>query len=121
MASVRPMCLNAARSRSSLLAAMTASRRTANSQRSSVKVAARAPRAAATAWTGVAGPGAAAIAPARSIPAGEAANHFKAFPFISLDITMPNAETRYLLDWEPAHPGLLADLDDGHYFAATCV
>jgi len=33
-----------------------------------------------------------------------------------MDITMPNADTRRLLGWEPAHPGLIADLDDGHYF-----
>jgi nucleoside-diphosphate-sugar epimerase len=54
--------------------------------------------------------------PAVSIPAGQAADHFKAFPFITLDITMPNAATRELLDWQPAHPGLIADLEDGHYF-----
>jgi nucleoside-diphosphate-sugar epimerase len=54
--------------------------------------------------------------PAVSVPAGEAANHFKGFPFITMDITMPNADARHLLGWEPAHPGLIADLDDGHYF-----
>ncbi len=54
--------------------------------------------------------------PAASIPAGQAADHFKGFPFITMDITMPNADTRRLLGWEPAHPGLIADLDDGHYF-----
>jgi nucleoside-diphosphate-sugar epimerase len=54
--------------------------------------------------------------PAVSIPAGQAADHFKGFPFITLDITMPNADTRQLLGWEPVHPGLIADLDDGHYF-----
>jgi nucleoside-diphosphate-sugar epimerase len=54
--------------------------------------------------------------PAVSVPAGQAAGHFKAFPFITLDITMPNAATRELLDWQPAHPGLIADLEDGHYF-----
>jgi nucleoside-diphosphate-sugar epimerase len=54
--------------------------------------------------------------PAVSIPAEQAADHFKTFPFIALDITMPNAETRQLLDWEPAHPGLIADLEKGHYF-----
>ncbi len=54
--------------------------------------------------------------PAVSIPADEATEHFKGFPFITLDFTMPNANTRQLLDWAPAHPGLLADLDDGHYF-----
>jgi nucleoside-diphosphate-sugar epimerase len=55
--------------------------------------------------------------PAVSIPAEQAADHFKGFPFITLDITMPNAETRQLLDWEPVHPGLIADLEQGHYFA----
>jgi nucleoside-diphosphate-sugar epimerase len=54
--------------------------------------------------------------PAVSVPAADAADHFKGFPFITMDITMPNADTRQLLGWEPAHPGLIADLDDGHYF-----
>jgi len=54
--------------------------------------------------------------PAVSIPAGQAADHFKAFPFITLDITMPNEDTRQLLGWEPTHPGLIADLEAGHYF-----
>jgi len=54
--------------------------------------------------------------PAVSIPAEQAADHFKGFPFITLDITMPNAETRKLLGWEPVHPGLIADLEQGHYF-----
>jgi nucleoside-diphosphate-sugar epimerase len=54
--------------------------------------------------------------PAASIPAEQAASHFKGFPFITMDITMPNTETRHLLGWQPAHPGLIADLDQGHYF-----
>ncbi|MFR0359265.1 SDR family oxidoreductase [Streptomyces sediminimaris] len=54
--------------------------------------------------------------PAVSIPAEQAADHFKAFPFMTLDITMSNTDTRRLLDWEPAHPGLIADLEQGHYF-----
>ena len=54
--------------------------------------------------------------PAVSVPADQAADHFKGFPFITMDITMPNADTRRLLGWEPVHPGLIADLDDGHYF-----
>ncbi|MCQ8188307.1 SDR family oxidoreductase [Streptomyces rugosispiralis] len=54
--------------------------------------------------------------PAVSIPAERAADHFTGFPFITMDITMPNADTRRLLGWEPVHPGLIADLDDGHYF-----
>jgi nucleoside-diphosphate-sugar epimerase len=57
--------------------------------------------------------------PAVSIPAGQAAEHFKGFPFVTLDITMPSAETRQLLGWEPVHPGLIADLEHGHYFAAS--
>jgi nucleoside-diphosphate-sugar epimerase len=56
--------------------------------------------------------------PAVSIPAGQAGDHFKAFPFITMDITMPNEATRELLGWVPTHPGLITDLDEGHYFAA---
>jgi hypothetical protein len=29
---------------------------------------------------------------------------------------MPNAETRQLLGWEPVHPDLIADLEQGRYF-----
>jgi nucleoside-diphosphate-sugar epimerase len=54
--------------------------------------------------------------PTVSIPAEQAADHFKGFPFITMDITMPNAATRELLGWDPTHPGLIADLDQGHYF-----
>jgi nucleoside-diphosphate-sugar epimerase len=54
--------------------------------------------------------------PAVSIPAGQAADHFKGFPFITMDVTMPGAETRQSLGWEPTHPGLLADLEEDHYF-----
>lgn len=57
--------------------------------------------------------------PAVSIPAEQAAEHFKGFPFITLDITMPNADTRQLLDWQPVHPGLISDLEAGHYFTTS--
>ncbi|WP_225102343.1 SDR family oxidoreductase [Streptomyces sp. CoH27] len=57
--------------------------------------------------------------PAVSIPAEKAAEHFTGFPFAALDITMSNAATRQLLGWEPVHPGLIADLDNGHYFAGN--
>jgi len=45
--------------------------------------------------------------PAASVPV----EHFQEFPFIRLDITMPSAETRALLGWDPVHPGLIADLE----------
>jgi nucleoside-diphosphate-sugar epimerase len=57
--------------------------------------------------------------PAASIPAEQAAEHFKGFPFVTMDITMPNTDTRRLLGWEPTHPGLIADLDEGHYFGLS--
>jgi nucleoside-diphosphate-sugar epimerase len=57
--------------------------------------------------------------PAVSIPAGKAADHFKGFPFITMDVTMPGAQTRQLLGWQPARPGLLADLGEDHYFTAA--
>lgn len=37
---------------------------------------------------------------------------------VGLDIPASGARTRELLDWRPTHPGLLADLDLDHYFAA---
>jgi nucleoside-diphosphate-sugar epimerase len=57
--------------------------------------------------------------PAASVPAEQAAEHFAGFPFAGMDITMPNAATRELLGWEPKEPGLIADIDAGHYFATT--
>ena len=38
---------------------------------------------------------------------------------IGLDIPASSARTRQQLGWRPVEPGLLADLDEGHYFAAT--
>jgi nucleoside-diphosphate-sugar epimerase len=37
---------------------------------------------------------------------------------VTLDAPASNAITRKVLGWEPKQPGLLADLDNGHYFPA---
>ncbi|XBS67951.1 hypothetical protein ABK905_13660 [Acerihabitans sp. KWT182] len=37
---------------------------------------------------------------------------------VTLDLPASNFITRQTLGWEPAQPGLLADLDNGHYFPA---
>jgi hypothetical protein len=37
---------------------------------------------------------------------------------VTLDLPASNLITRETLGWEPAQPGLLADLDNGHYFPA---
>jgi len=37
-------------------------------------------------------------------------------PFMSLDARVSNTLTRELLDWQPTRPGLLEDLEKGHYF-----
>ncbi|GAA4177396.1 SDR family oxidoreductase [Gryllotalpicola koreensis] len=55
--------------------------------------------------------------PAASIPADTAAEHFAPFPFMGMDVTMPNEQTRALLDWDPTHLTLLEEIDSGHYFA----
>jgi nucleoside-diphosphate-sugar epimerase len=58
--------------------------------------------------------------PTASIPAEQAADHFKFFArFATMDLVMSNAPTRQLLGWEPVHPGLIADLEQGHYFTVA--
>ncbi len=55
--------------------------------------------------------------PAVSIPPGEAADYFGFLaPFVSLDNPISSKRTQELLGWQPAHPGLLDDLGQGHYF-----
>ncbi|MFI5874387.1 SDR family oxidoreductase [Streptomyces sp. NPDC051445] len=55
--------------------------------------------------------------PVTSIPAAEAGAHFGWLgDLVGRDIPASSAMTRKLLDWRPEHPGLIADLDEGHYF-----
>jgi len=56
--------------------------------------------------------------PTASITPEEAEAHFGFLAmFAGLDNPTSSAATQELLGWRPAHPGLLADLDEGHYFA----
>ena len=49
----------------------------------------------------------------------EAGEHFGFLALlIGLDIPASSARTRERLGWRPVEPGLLADLDEGHYFVA---
>lgn len=55
--------------------------------------------------------------PVVSIPADKAGDHFGWMAsFFGLDAQVSNSATRQLLGWNPVHPGLIADLDAGHYF-----
>ena len=55
--------------------------------------------------------------PVVSVPAGEASEHFGFLAgFLAADNPVSSALTRELLGWQPAHPGLIEDLDKGHYF-----
>ncbi|WP_027343222.1 SDR family oxidoreductase [Hamadaea tsunoensis] len=57
--------------------------------------------------------------PVAEIPAADAAAHFTWLAgFVGLDSPASSALTRKLLGWRPEQPGLLADLDQGHYFGA---
>lgn len=40
----------------------------------------------------------------------------RAAGFLTADNPVSSTLTRQLLDWEPAHPGLIDDLDKGRYF-----
>jgi len=56
--------------------------------------------------------------PAESITADQAFEHFGFLaPFVTLDNPTSSAITQRLLGWQPAHPGLIADLEENHYFA----
>jgi nucleoside-diphosphate-sugar epimerase len=56
--------------------------------------------------------------PAASISADGAASHFGFLAmFAAADNPASSELTRQRLGWEPTHPGLIADLDGGHYFA----
>lgn len=47
---------------------------------------------------------------------GEGAEHFGWLaPFVEMDTRASSQRTRALLGWEPDQPGLLADIDAGHY------
>ncbi len=56
--------------------------------------------------------------PAASVAPDDAATHFSFLGgFVGLDNPTSSARTRELLAWDPEHPGLIADVDAGHYFA----
>jgi nucleoside-diphosphate-sugar epimerase len=56
--------------------------------------------------------------PVVSISPDDAAGHFIWLAsFLGLDSPASGALTRRLLGWEPTHPGLIDDLDLGHYFS----
>ena len=55
--------------------------------------------------------------PVAAISPEDAAGHFAWLGgFIAIDSPASSALTRGLLGWQPAQPGLLDDLDKGHYF-----
>ncbi|MEU5906319.1 SDR family oxidoreductase [Micromonospora sp. NPDC047467] len=57
--------------------------------------------------------------PVRSISPDEANDYFGFLgQFAQMDNPTSSAITRELLGWTPAHPGLIADLHEGHYFRA---
>lgn len=55
--------------------------------------------------------------PVTSIPVDEVVDHFGWLgPIFAMDTPAASTTTQKLLDWQPTHVGLLADLDAGHYF-----
>ncbi|MEU8799738.1 SDR family oxidoreductase [Spirillospora sp. NPDC048819] len=58
--------------------------------------------------------------PVKGIAAEDAAGHFGWLgALVSADVPATSTATRALLGWRPRHAGLLADLDEGHYFQAA--
>jgi nucleoside-diphosphate-sugar epimerase len=55
--------------------------------------------------------------PVVSVAPDDAPGHFTWLAgFLGLDSPASSAQTRRLLGWEPTHPRLIDDLDEGHYF-----
>jgi nucleoside-diphosphate-sugar epimerase len=55
--------------------------------------------------------------PVVSIARDDAADHFGFLgAFFALDVPASSAITQERMGWSPVHPGLIADLDQGHYF-----
>jgi nucleoside-diphosphate-sugar epimerase len=55
--------------------------------------------------------------PVISVPPDRAGEHFGWLAsFLGVDAPASSALTRELLGWQPVHPGLIDDLDKGHYF-----
>jgi nucleoside-diphosphate-sugar epimerase len=55
--------------------------------------------------------------PVQSISPGAAADHFGWLGrFLAADVPTSNALTRERFGWQPTQPGLIADLNQGHYF-----
>ena len=53
-----------------------------------------------------------------SVTQEQAAEHFGWIArFAAMDMSASSARTRSALGWQPAEPGLIADLDQDHYFA----
>ena len=60
--------------------------------------------------------------PEQSIAPEDAAAHFTWMArFIGMDSPASGEFTKQLLDWTPTQPGLLVDLDEGHYFSGPPV
>ena len=63
---------------------------------------------------------AAGPAPTASVSPDDAPAHFTWMAnFIGLDAPASGEFTMELLHWEPTHIGLIADLDEGHYFTGA--
>jgi nucleoside-diphosphate-sugar epimerase len=56
--------------------------------------------------------------PTKSLSPDEAEAYFSFLAlFVQLDNPVSSALTQELMGWTPEHPGLLADLEEGHYFS----
>ena len=55
--------------------------------------------------------------PVASVAPEDAAGHFTWLAdFLALDSPVSSTLTRELTGWQPTHPGLIEDLEKGHYF-----